>query len=181
MPRIAGNQLNPARVGRDNYPTDPAWTRVLLRHVSLSDVWEPACGDGAMCGEIARLSSKEVVCSDIGPAAELCPHASASVDFLRTSGDVKRDIVTNPPFRMFGEFARHALGLTTGTVAMLGGVHFLGGKQRMDDLWAPNPPSLVIIVTNRMKVYDSPSQFNHAWFVWERTGAPTRLVWDYAQ
>lgn len=102
-------------------------------------------------------------------------------DFL-TSTRRAPSIVTNPPYRILNEFAAQGLKQTDRFLCLLVGWHFLaGGSKRVDDLWLPFPPTRVIAIAERMRVNGSPSQFNHAWVVWDLwSNAPTTLEWAHA-
>ena len=63
-------------------------------------------------------------------------------------------------------------------MAMLGNLQALGGMNRTATVWQVTPPSLIIVVPQRMTVNDQPSQFCHAWYVWNSHHQPTHLVWD---
>lgn len=154
----------------DFYPTPPEFTEVLLREVNLPDkVWEPACGDGAMA-DVLRKHGRTVIATDI----------QTGTDFLKRGSTTCSAIVTNPPFKLFDQFALHAYDLATEVSALLVGIHRLGGAQRLDNLWKVIPPSLIIIVPERMKVNGQSSAFNHVWVVWDkRPPRPTntRVRW----
>src|SRR5215210_5604055 len=95
--RIAGHQTG-SRHPADFYPTHPDWTRALLAHVNLTrEVWEPACGDGAMV-RVLEKAGYEVRATDI----------AYGDDFLES--DLRAgSIVTNPPFKLLDEFVHHGL------------------------------------------------------------------------
>ena len=43
------------RIALDHYETEEWVTRVLMRHVDLKHVWEPAVGKGRMAKELSRI------------------------------------------------------------------------------------------------------------------------------
>lgn len=168
--RIAGNQTAD-RHPRDAYPTQPAWTRVLLDRVQLrGGVWEPAAGDGAM-SRIIETAGYEVRSTDIVDG----------VDFL-TCTDRAGTIITNPPYKDLDEFVSHGLQQADHMLCLLVGWHFLaGGARRADGTWIPHPPTRIIVIAERMRVNGSPSQFNHAWVIWDKSAqGPTTLEWAHA-
>jgi hypothetical protein len=132
------------------------------------DVWEPACGDGAMV-RVLEEAGYEVRGTDIA-------HGH---DFLES--DMRAgSIVTNPPFSLLEGFVRHGLRQADKYLCLLVGWHFLaGGSRRVKGLWWVRPPNLVVAVGERMRVNGSASQFNHAWCVWEvaNPAAETVLRW----
>jgi hypothetical protein len=170
MPRIAGNQRNPDReFGTDLYPTPEHWTEALLRRVRLTGpVWDPACGTGGVT-DVLRAAGYRVRATDI----------TGGVDFLEQRESWPGSIVCNPPFRLGDEFTQHALELAAGQVAILRQVGALGGQKRRATLWSARPPSRVIVISRRMKVYGKPSQFCHLWTVFEPGGNGTMsLEWE---
>lgn len=172
MPRIAGNQ-QADRHPKDDYPTDPRWTRALLRNVKLrGTIWEPAAGDGAIV-KVLEAEGYSVVATDI----------SRGEDFL-TSGREADTIITNPPYRLLDRFIEHGLLMADETLCLLIGWHFLpGGTKRADEVWIRRPPNLVIAVPERMRHGGGQSsQYNHAWVVWDlqRPSDHTRLMWEHA-
>jgi hypothetical protein len=173
--KIRGNSVNPDRHVYDFYPTDPKWTRALQRHVDLGDyVWEPAAGQGDM---VDALVAESISATDIDSDMPVDFLSDQAVEFAQLLPD-DVSIVTNPPYKHFDDFIEQALKLTRGVVAMLGNMQALGGVNRTSKIWLPKPPSQVIVIPQRMVVNDSPSQFCHAWFVWNTTPPPTRITWD---
>lgn len=173
MGNIAGNQ-NRDRVARDNYPTDPAWVVPLLTRVLLPGaVWEPAAGDGAISNELMNRRF-EVISSDL----------ATGQDFLTCSKPPGvESIVTNPPFTLLAEFIKRGLGHDPTVLALLVGLHYLGGEMRAREIYRPTPPTRVLIIPQRMRVYGKVSQFNHAWLVWSKYDDPdmTALEWVDAE
>ena len=156
----------------DFYPTPPEFTEVLLREVNLPNrIWEPACGDGAMV-DVLRKHGHHVEATDI----------QGGIDFLMADAIWPCfAVVTNPPFKLFDEFAIHAYNLATEVSALLVGIHRLGGAQRLNNLWRVIPPSLVIVIPERMKVNGKSSAFNHVWVVWDkRPPRPTKTELRWA-
>lgn len=169
MPRIAGNQAAD-RHPADDYPTDDRWTRILLDNVALrGEVWEPAAGEGRMAKVLAERY--QVRATDL--------YGDPPVDFLDCS-DMADTIVTNPPYRLLDDFIVHGLAQSREMLCLLMGWHFLaGGAGRVSDIWRPNPPDRILVVPQRMHVGGKPSQFNHAWVVWDhrRPARAPSLEW----
>jgi hypothetical protein len=156
--RIAGNQSNDDRNPTDYYPTDPRWIEALLKvHSPPGPVWEPACGQGHIVG-VLRAHGYEVRATDI----------LTGDDSLLASEPFQGSIVTNPPYRHADCFIEKALALAAGTVAMLLPLGYLGGARRTQRIWAAQPPTLALVVPQRMCVNGQASQFSHCWAVWER-------------
>jgi hypothetical protein len=129
-----GNGAHPlAARGPDLYETPPAAVRALLKVERLPRVvWEPACGPGAIVG-VLREAGHLVRAGDLHDWG--CPDSYSEIDFLktRTAPPRVRCIVTNPPFKLAGEFVAHGLGLVP-TVIMLLRLAFLESARRSDVL-----------------------------------------------
>ncbi len=136
--------------------------------------WEPASG----CGNISKCFSPPLMSSDISTAEWV--YGEKGVDFLKTYREVDF-IITNPPFVLAMDFAKHALKCAN-KVAMLLRVQFLESNKRLQ-FFQDNPPKTVYVYSGRVKCY-SPSYKGSgkgigsqtlAWFVWEKgfRGNPT--------
>jgi hypothetical protein len=170
-----------ARVANDAYFT-PEWcTEALLRKVRLRGaVWEPACGDGAICRVLDRHGYR-VVASDIADYG----YPSARADFLQHGrlGDAVYSIVTNPPYEHAEDFVRHALNQMesgTGPVAMLLRHEWdCAGSRR--DLFERAPFARKITLTKRPRWSEenkASPRHNFAWFVWDfNHRLPPLLEW----
>jgi hypothetical protein len=116
----ASGPIHPKRAPFEFYPTPPEAVRALLSVETFDgSIWEPACGNGAICRELIR-SGYEVVATDIADHGYGIP----GIDFFKESATRAKHIITNPPYGrgLADRFIRHALRLarrTGGTVAML--------------------------------------------------------------
>lgn len=157
------------------YPTPPAVTEALLEVEEFgSQVWEPACGDGAI-SEVLIKHGYEVASSDIMDRGY-----GVAEDFFE-SDRTAESIVTNPDYDYSEEFVRTALERTTHKVAMLLPLAFLSSRGRYD-LLRSSPLKCVYVFTGRVSLR-SPGQRrsrgdgreNYAWFVWQHgyEGSPT--------
>src|SRR5579872_4425522 len=79
--------------GPDFFPT-PAWaTHALVENEKFSgDIWECACGDGAM-SEVLKLTGNRVESSDLFDRG----YGETGHDFLASDRRAE-NIITNPPF-----------------------------------------------------------------------------------
>ncbi|GAB5387150.1 MAG: hypothetical protein Alpg2KO_01180 [Alphaproteobacteria bacterium] len=119
--KMSGGASETERVPFDFYPTPPEPTHALLdfceaHHLLPTghDVWEPACGDGAMA-EVLDQRGYQVMASDIRDTGY-----GTVQDFLTTepiAGDLS--IITNPPFVRAVEFITHALRFRPTMLALL--------------------------------------------------------------
>lgn len=165
----------------DFYPTPPRATLALLDVETFDgDIWEPACGDGAI-SKVLIDAGYEVSSSDLIDRGYGMPH----VDFLLDYQTTATNIITNPPFKFAEEFARHALSRTTGKVAMLCRLGWLEGKERRK-MFTSTPLARVWVFSGRVPMMRNGDvmmaggggMIAFAWYVWEHghTGAPS-LGW----
>ncbi len=123
---IAGTGRAPLSERKDDlYETPPEAVRALLRVESLPHaIWEPACGPGSVVG-VLRAAGHQVYASDLVNYG--CPDAESGVDFLMETKrpDNVGAMVTNPPYKIAGEFVAHALDLGVPKVVLLLRLQFL--------------------------------------------------------
>jgi len=161
---------NPARGRRaaDFYPTPPECTDALIRaerpHLSFPDrLWEPACGDGAIC---KRLENQGfiTVATDLHDQGFGCP----GVDFLAESRRAADAIVTNPPFNLAPEFIRKADRLGVQYMALILKAHFWHAKRRTA-LFAEWSPARIYAMNWRPDFGGGGSPtMDFIWCVWDR-------------
>jgi hypothetical protein len=181
--RFARERRNTPRTGLDWFRT-PAWaTEALLeREAFPGAVWECAAGDGAMADPIAATGYC-VVSTDVSPQrADVLPR-----DFLMEQAlpEGCQSIITNPPFKLGGEFARHALALGARKIALIQRLAFLEGAGRERSLFRPHPPARVWVFAKRPTMWagDMPEVpkanggMAFAWIVWEAGHTGTQLGW----
>jgi hypothetical protein len=162
----------------DDYETPEDKTAYLTDAVKLrGPILEPACGSGRMIRALRDATGLKVTGFDI--------KEGKAGDFFRRTKLWPGDIVTNPPYRdgLAERFARHALKLADGRVAMLMQSGFLWGDKRASGLYAECHPELVIIIPERIYFFEAgkpiASQFfNHAWLVWPDRKARSRGSYD---
>lgn len=173
----------------DLYETPLPAIRALLsvEPVPLT-VWEPACGPGAIVGEL-RAAGRAVIATDLVDYG--CPESESRRDFLmeQSAPEGVPAIVTNPPFKLAMEFAEHARRLVP-QVYMLLRLAFLESERRREILDSGDL-ARVHVFRKRLPFmhrhgYDGPKNSNSgmafAWFVWDREHkGPTqlhRLSWE---
>lgn len=155
--------------GPDFYPT-PEWaTHALIDSEKFEgDIWECACGDGAMSRVLEKTGSN-VTSSDLFDRG----YGEVGLDF-RTSTRRVPNIITNPPFNAAEEFVHAAQRNATKKYAFLLRLAFLEGVKRQDTIFNISPPSKVWIFSERITFY--PKNANrkgsgttaYAWFVWNK-------------
>lgn len=159
----------------DFYPTPPEGTEALLRVEKFDGpIWEPACGEGHMA-EVLKAHGYEVVSTDLVDRG----YGTPRVDFLMETQPLAPNIVTNPPFKLGEAFARKALELTTGKVALLCRLMWLEGRERRM-LFEASPLARVWVFSGRLgmtkgAIATQGGMVPYAWFVFEHghSGPPT--------
>lgn len=165
--------------GPDYFPT-PAWaTHALADNERFEgDIWESACGNGAM-SEVLALYGNCVVSSDLYDRG----YGEAGTDFL-TCNRHAPNIVTNPPYNSAEGFVRSGLEKAERKFALLLRLAFLEGANRQRTIFSKNPPSRVWIFSERITFYPANAVQKgsgttaYAWFVWDKDAVgKTELRW----
>jgi hypothetical protein len=155
------------RRDHDYYPTPWEATVALLKEVTLPcNVWEPACGDGAMA-EVLRAYGHYVTASDI-----VARGYGVTKDFLAPDNEpFDGAIVTNPPFKLAGLFIEQAVRLGA-PVAMLLKVAFWNASSRLK-IFDACKPSRVLPLTWRLDFTGGGAPtMDCMWCVWGAEGEP---------
>lgn len=165
--------------GPDFYPT-PRWaTHALIDNEAFSgDIWECACGNGAM-SEVLKETGCKVRSSDLFDRG----YGEAGVDFA-TANTTAANIVTNPPYNSAETFVRTGTRLAEKKFALLLRLAFLEGANRARTIFAECPPSRVWVFSERITFYPVGVQVKgtgttaYAWFVWDKEAVGgTELRW----
>lgn len=165
---IVGFSNDGGRPENDFYPTPPEVTRALLKVEAFpSEIWEPACGNGAM-SKVLEQAGYPVVSTDLEPR-----DYGEKMDFLYAHVLLAENIVTNPPFKIAQQFAMRALDLGCLKLALLCKLQFLEGQER--STWLRDTPlQTVHVFQNRISMgrngvkYENGGMMAFAWFVWEK-------------
>jgi len=155
--------------GPDFFPT-PEWATYALvdNEPFEGDIWEPACGDGAMAKVLARRGNR-VLATDLYDRG----FGQWGIDFL-TSDRLADNIVTNPPYNAAEGFVRVGVRSARRKFALLLRLAFLEGANRADTIFAKCPPSRVWVFSERITFYPSGAVQKgtgttaYAWFVWDK-------------
>ncbi|HEX8584284.1 MAG TPA: hypothetical protein VF680_07735 [Allosphingosinicella sp.] len=165
--------------GPDFYPT-PAWaTHALIDNEKFEgEIWEPACGNGAM-SEVLERTGNRVISSDLFDRA----YGVAGEDFL-TSPRTSDNIVTNPPYNSAEGFVEAGLQKSRNKFALLLRLAFLEGGNRQRTIFTKCPPTRVWVFSERITFYPLNAERKgsgttaYAWFVWDkRADVGTELRW----
>jgi hypothetical protein len=165
--------------GPDFFPT-PAWaTHALIENEAFEgDIWECACGNGAMSEVLANLGN-QIVSSDLFDRG----YGEAGEDFLvsRRRAD---NIITNPPYNSAEAFVQAGLQKSRRKFALLLRLAFLEGGNRQRTIFSKSPPARVWVFSERITFYPLNAERKgsgttaYAWFVWDKEAAGgTELRW----
>jgi hypothetical protein len=161
------------------FPT-PAWaTFALVENERFSgDVWECACGDGAM-SRVLEQASRSVFSSDLYSRG----YGSVGLDFLNPARSAD-NVVTNPPYNCAEGFVASGVAHARRKFALLLRLAFLEGANRANTIFAKCPPSRVWVFSERITFYPSgidpkgSGTTAYAWFVWDKDApSGTELKW----
>ena len=143
--RYVGFNINYDREKDDFYPTPKEATQALLdREKFEGEIWECACGDGAMSKVMIengyKVKSSDLINRDYG---------ETPIDFLKSN--YKTDnIITNPPFILSTAFTFHALKQAKKKVVILNKISYLEGVTRRKLLFNQKKLEKVWIFTRRV-------------------------------
>jgi hypothetical protein len=166
------------RADHDFYPSPPEAIHALLRVENfVGDIWEPACGDGAI-SKILEEYGHVVKSTDLIDRG----YGEGGHDFL-WSTDTATNIITNPPFTLGQEFVEKALSATTDKVAILCKLQFLEGAKRKK-MFESSPLKSVYVFSKRLTMTRNGEKMKNSgmlafsWLTFEHgyTGKPT-LGW----
>lgn len=165
--------------GPDFFPT-PKWaTFALIDNEKFDgDIWESACGDGAM-SRVLEQTGQNVFSSDLHNRG----YGESARDFL-TWDHTAQNIVTNPPYNSAEGFVTAGVKKASRKFALLLRLAFLEGANRANTIFSNSPPARVWVFSERITFYPSGIEPKgsgttaYAWFVWDKD-APSRteLKW----
>lgn len=165
--------------GPDFFPT-PAWaTHALIDNEKfVGDIWESACGNGAMSNVLAQTGQR-VISTDLYNRG----FGESGEDFLSPRRRAS-NIVTNPPYNAAEGFVRSGLSQSSRKFALLLRLAFLEGANRANTIFAKAPPSRVWVFSERITFYPANAVQKgsgttaYAWFVWDKDApGSTELKW----
>ena len=159
----------------DYYRTPPHATKALLSVEQFhGQIWEPACGDGAI-SKVLEKHGHEVRSSDIVYRG----YGNGGHDFLKARESCD-NVITNPPYCLAEDFVRAAVARSHKKVAFLLRLAFLEG-QRRGPLFDETPLARVMVFRKRITMCrdgvnkKGSGHLAFAWFIWDHahSGAPT--------
>lgn len=165
--------------GPDFFPT-PQWATFALIDNERFDgeIWECACGDGAM-SRVLEETGQPVVSSDLYDRG----YGEVGIDFLTTTRTAD-NIITNPPYNSAEGFVATGVRQARKKFALLLRLAFLEGANRASTIFAHTPPSRVWVFSERITFYPAgvkpkgSGTTAYAWFVWDNYASDkTELLW----
>ena len=165
----------------DFYPTPPEAVEALINAEKLPrDIWEPACGDGAVSKPLID-SKHNVISTDLNDFG----YGKPGVDFLMELRPLASAVVTNPPYKLANEFVIKCLDMKLPYFAMLLRLAFLEGKQRRAEIYDRQPPARVHVFSERLTMWKGDEEqlegstgfIAFAWFVWDDKAKQTKIDW----
>ena len=148
----------------DFYPTPPEATQSLLdRQKFEGNIWECACGDGAI-SKLLISEGYDVYSSDLINRGFGVQH-----DFLKTNKKFD-NIVTNPPFNLATEFTIHGLKSVNNKMALLCKLSFLEGKKRALTIFNQDKLKKVLVFSRRLGFQRNDKKgglMAFAWFIFD--------------
>jgi len=151
----------------DFYPTPPMATERLLDVEKFDgDIWECACGDGAI-SKVLEQHNYKVYSTDLINRN----YGETGIDFLMETQKCD-NIITNPPFKLSLPFVYKAIELANKKVAFLCRITFLEGVARKK-MFQETPLENVYIFSRRITFTNPNNGFKthgggmlaFAWFV----------------
>ena len=165
--RLIGTGPTNKRKENDFYATPDYVTDVLLENESFDgEIWEPACGDGAIS---KRLESHgyNVYSTDLVDRGYGHDHFDFLLSHRRT-----KNIITNPPFNIGTKFTLQSLRLASSKVAIFNKITFLEGKERRQKLYSLRMLKTVYVFSERVG-FDTKTgkggMLAFAWFVFDKS------------
>lgn len=164
--------------GPDFFPT-PAWATYALidNEAFRGDIWECACGNGAM-SEVLAKAGGNVISTDLYDRG----YGEEGIDFLSPDRRAQ-NIVTNPPYNAAEGFVRSGLLAAERKFALLLRLAFLEGAGRQRTIFTQSPPSRVWVFSERITFYPEGVERKgtgttaYAWFVWDKDASGSELRW----
>jgi len=171
-----GHNANGDREKDDFYPTPLKATQSLLDKQKFDgEIWECACGNGAM-SEVMKDNGYQVYSSDLIDRG----YGDTGIDFLQSNKKVD-NIVTNPPFKLATEFTLKSFELARKKVVMLSKISYLEGVKRRELIFNQNKLEKVLIFSRRVPFKKESTQklagglMAFGWFIYDvnYNGKPT--------
>ncbi len=143
--QMVGHNINNDRKENDFYPTPPLATLALLEREKIEgNIWECACGDGAI-SKVLIDKGYNVYSSDLNNYG----YGETPIDFLESNKKYD-NIITNPPFKLSLEFTLKALKSVNHKAIFLHKLTYLEGIKRYENIFKLDKLEKVLIFSRRL-------------------------------
>ena len=165
---MSGGKFKGDRQENDFYPTPFDATLAFLlaeiEHIPFDEpVWEPACGDGAIC-QVLHTQGYSTIASDLINRG----YGAGEINFLEQEEKKSKIIITNPPFNLAADFIKKAFDLECDYIAMFLKTPYWQAASRYK-LFKRRQLSAVYPLTWRPNFLGgSGSTMEFSWFVWDK-------------
>ena len=161
-----GHNSKGDRVKNDFYATPTYATEILLKKEKfVGNIWECACGDGAI-SKVLINKGYEVYSSDLIDRG----YGNTPEDFLK-SDKVFDNIITNPPFNLATEFNLKALQSVKNKVVFLCKLSHLEGIKRADVIFSQKKLKKIYVFSKRLNFTKDGIKANglmsFGWFIYD--------------
>lgn len=172
---VGSSRNNGEREKNDFYPTPfYAIDELCKREKFTNDIWECACGDGAI-SSVLELYGYNVYSTDLIYRGYGKGEINFLDDGLFTNFEKHDNIITNPPYKYAMEFLNQAKKLSNNKIALLLKTTFLEGSSRFDMFHDKKYPLKCIyqfskrltLSKNGDKTKNS-GMIAYAWFIWDK-------------
>lgn len=163
--------------GYDFYIT-PKWvTNILCDNEKFEgNIWEPACGDGAICEALIDNGYLNITASDIKDYNY--QPAFFGKDFLQETKKAI-NIITNPPFtkNLPLKFMKKCEELATKKYVLLLPIRYMCGNKRVTFYTKIRAPKKIIPIPQKID-FGGGAWYEFAWFIWDKEySGPTEIIW----
>lgn len=170
--KLAGGNPQRGRVDNDFYATPEVATEALMKVEKFNGkIWECACGDGRMSKILEKYN--QTISSDLYDRG----YGTPNIDFLKIKNKIYDNIITNPPFEFFQDFAENALLIAKYKVALFGKLQALEGQKRATFL-ENSPLKVVYVFKKRVNPLRNGLAINENGKKWASTMAFAWYVWE---
>jgi hypothetical protein len=169
-----------ARNDDDWYVEPKSCVHSLFDMVSFDGpIHDPCCGQGTI-PQVAMARGYMASGSDLRNRG----FGQTEVDFFEDY-TLRRNIISNPPYKLGEKFVHHALNFVERKVAIVMRLSFLAGQKRLETLYQKRPPAEVLILSKRPSMPPGGTAIparggtaDYCWIIWSHNHVgPTIMRW----